>query len=109
MHSKTCSRLKKLFCTIAVDESTPENGALTVQSGSHKIGRLPHCASGVMGFSQTLIEPVSVDDYPEVQLCMQPGDICLHHTNTIHYSGANNSPQPPAVSDRLPFGACETR
>jgi phytanoyl-CoA hydroxylase len=84
---------EKLFCTIAIDESTSENGALTVQSGSHRLGRLPHRASGVMGFSQTLIESVSVDDYPAVQLCMEPGDICLHHTNTIHYSGANNSPR----------------
>lgn len=84
---------EKLFCTVAIDESTPENGALTVQSGSHRLGRLPHRASGVMGFSQMLIEPVSVEDYPAVQLCMQPGDICLHHTNTIHFSGANNSPR----------------
>jgi ectoine hydroxylase-related dioxygenase (phytanoyl-CoA dioxygenase family) len=78
-----------LICTIAIDESTPENGALIVQRGSHKLGLLPHRPSGVMGFSQTLINPVSTSDYPEVQLCMKPGDICLHHTNVIHRSGAN--------------------
>jgi ectoine hydroxylase-related dioxygenase (phytanoyl-CoA dioxygenase family) len=84
---------EKLFCTVAIDESTQENGVLTVQRGSHRLGHLPHRASGVLGFSQTLITPVSTEEYPEVQLCMQPGDICLHQTNTIHYSGANNSPR----------------
>jgi ectoine hydroxylase-related dioxygenase (phytanoyl-CoA dioxygenase family) len=78
-----------LVCTIAIDESTPVNGALCVQRGSHQAGRLPHRASGVMGFSQTLIEPLDHEKYPEVQLCMKPGDICLHHTNTVHYSGPN--------------------
>jgi phytanoyl-CoA hydroxylase len=84
---------ERLFCTVAIDESTVENGALTVQDRSHTLGCLPHRASGVMGFSQTLISPVSTDEYPAVQLCMQPGDICLHHVNTIHYSDANTSPK----------------
>jgi len=80
-----------LICTIAIDESTPENGALTVQKGSHKIGVQPHRASGVMGFSQTLVEPLDLKQYPEVELCMKPGDICLHHTNVVHRSGANTT------------------
>lgn len=80
-----------LVCTIAIDESTPENGVLTVQKGSHKLGLLPHRSSGVLGFSQTLIEPVDTRQYPEVQLCMKPGDICLHNTNTIHRSGPNTT------------------
>ena len=80
-----------LVCTIAIDESTPDNGVLTVQRGSQKLGLLPHRPSGVMGFSQMLIEPVDTGKYPEVQLCMKPGDICLHNTNTIHRSGANST------------------
>jgi ectoine hydroxylase-related dioxygenase (phytanoyl-CoA dioxygenase family) len=80
-----------LVCTLAIDRSTPENGALTVHRGSHKAGRLRHRASGVMGFSQTLLEPLSEKEYPSVQLCMNPGDICLHHTNTVHFSGPNNT------------------
>jgi phytanoyl-CoA hydroxylase len=80
-----------LVCTIAIDESTPANGVLTVQEGSHTLGMLPHQASGVMGFSQTLIKPVDTTQYPEVQLCLKPGDICLHHTNTIHRSGPNTT------------------
>ncbi len=80
-----------LIITIALDESTPENGALTVQKGSHTIGILPHRPSGVLGFSQTLVEPLSKEKYPEIHLCMKPGDICLHHTNAVHYSGANKT------------------
>ena len=81
-----------LVCTIAIDKSTPANGALTVQKGSHKLGLLPHRPSGVMGFSQTLIDPIDETKYPAVQICMHPGDISLHHTNTIHSSGANTTP-----------------
>jgi ectoine hydroxylase-related dioxygenase (phytanoyl-CoA dioxygenase family) len=44
-----------------------------------------------MGFSQTLINPVDTIQYPEVQLCMKPGDICLHNTNTIHRSDPNKT------------------
>lgn len=80
-----------LVLTIAIDESTPENGPLTVQKGSHKLGRLPHRPSGVMGFSQMLIEPVDTVKYPEVAICMKPGDICMHQTNTIHRSEGNPS------------------
>lgn len=77
--------------TISIDASTPENGALTCQKGSHKLGILPHRPSGVMGFSQTLVSPLSTTEYPEVQLCMTPGDVALHHTNTIHRSEGNTT------------------
>jgi phytanoyl-CoA hydroxylase len=82
-----------LVCTIAVDSSTPANGALTVRRGSHKLGQLPHRPTGVMGFSQTLVTPLDSEQYPEMQLCMEPGDICIHHTNAVHYSGPNTTSQ----------------
>jgi ectoine hydroxylase-related dioxygenase (phytanoyl-CoA dioxygenase family) len=44
-----------------------------------------------LGFSQTLIEPLDEQKYPPVQLCMEPGDVCLHHTNTVHFSGPNKT------------------
>jgi len=80
-----------LTATIAIDESTTDNGALTVQRGSHKLGLLPHRQSGVQGFSRCLIEPVDPARYSIVQLCMKPGDLALHHINTIHGSGANTT------------------
>ena len=77
--------------TIAIDESTPENGVLVVQRGSHNIGLKPHRQSGVMGFSRCLIDPVDATQYPEVQLCMKPGDVSLHHIQTVHRSGQNRT------------------
>lgn len=83
-----------LELTIAIDESTVDNGALICQRGSHNLGTLPHRLSGVMGFSKTLIDAVDTAAYPEIALCMKPGDICVHGVNTIHRSGANKSDRP---------------
>jgi ectoine hydroxylase-related dioxygenase (phytanoyl-CoA dioxygenase family) len=83
-----------LTLTIAIDESTPENGALTFQRGSHRAGLLAHRQSGVMGFSRCLVGSLDQGQYPPVQALMRPGDVCLHHVNTIHWSGPNRSPRP---------------
>jgi ectoine hydroxylase-related dioxygenase (phytanoyl-CoA dioxygenase family) len=80
-----------LELTIAIDESTPANGPLTCQAGTHKLGLLPHRPSGVPGFSQMLIDVPDTKAYPEVQICMKPGDVTLHHINVIHRSDANPS------------------
>jgi ectoine hydroxylase-related dioxygenase (phytanoyl-CoA dioxygenase family) len=80
-----------LAATIAIDASTVENGALTIQQGSHRIGLLPHRPSGVKGFSQVLCEPLDTVAYPEVALCMEPGDVAFHHVLAIHRSDPNTS------------------
>jgi phytanoyl-CoA hydroxylase len=80
-----------LTATIAVDESTSENGVLVVQRGSHRVGLLPHRQTGIMGLSRCLISPVSTIEYPEVQLCMKPGDVAVHHVETVHRSGPNRT------------------
>jgi hypothetical protein len=38
-----------------------------------------------------LISPVSTVEYPEVQLCMKPGDLAVHHVETVHRSGPNRT------------------
>jgi phytanoyl-CoA hydroxylase len=48
----------------------------------------------VLGFSQTLVEPLDPIAYPEVPCRMEPGDLTLHHTNTVHRSDGNPSPRP---------------
>jgi ectoine hydroxylase-related dioxygenase (phytanoyl-CoA dioxygenase family) len=79
--------------TISLSAATLENGVLICRSGSHACGVLPHRTSGVMGFSQVLENLPPIADYPEFPLLLKPGDISLHHVNTIHYSGANRSGQ----------------
>lgn len=80
-----------LTVTIAVDRSTPENGALTCHRGSHRLGLLKHRPSGVPGFSQRLEKDIDESMFPPVRLCMEPGDISLHHIDVVHGSGANRS------------------
>lgn len=80
--------------TIAVDRSTPDNGVLTCNQGSHRLGLLPHRQSGVLGFSRCLAEPIDERRYPPIQLCMEPGDVAIHSVETVHYSGANTSARP---------------
>lgn len=77
--------------TIAMDASTPNNGPLICQKGSHLLGVLPHKPSEILGFSQVLIEVPDKTKYPDVEVCMEPGDICLHATNTVHYSQPNKT------------------
>lgn len=83
-----------LTATLALDESTPANGCLTVLRASHTLGLLPHRQSGVLGFSRCLIDPVDESAYPPVHLCMKPGDTALHHINAVHFSGANTTDRP---------------
>jgi phytanoyl-CoA hydroxylase len=79
-----------LTVTVSIDASTPENGALICAKGSHR-KLFPHHPSGVMGFSMTLDDPVDTTKYPEVHLCLEPGDIAIHHIAVIHRSEANRS------------------
>jgi phytanoyl-CoA hydroxylase len=79
-----------LTVTVSIDASTPENGALICAKGSHR-KLFPHHPSGVMGFSMTLDDPVDTTRYPEAHLCLEPGDIALHHITVIHRSEANRS------------------
>ena len=60
------------------------------QRGSHKLGLLSHRSSGVPGFSQTLSEPVSTTDYPEVQCLMNPA-VDDGHWITIRLEGTQSN------------------
>jgi len=82
-----------LTLTISLSAAIPENGVLICRRGSHQGGLLPHRPSNVLGFSQTLERLPTTAQYPEVPLLLTPGDISLHHVNTIHYSHANRSGQ----------------
>jgi phytanoyl-CoA hydroxylase len=79
-----------LTVTISIDPSTIANGALICSKGSH-CKLFPHHPSGVMGFSMTLDEPPDTTRYPEQHLCLEPGDIALHHIAVVHRSEANRS------------------
>lgn len=70
-----------------VDET---NGALTYVKGSHRLGVREHRTSSVLGFSQGLAEDPAV--LGELVPCaVEPGDVLVHHSLTIHLAGPNRS------------------
>lgn len=81
-------------CLIAVDRATRANGCLQVVPGSHRLGRIEH---GPVG-EQTGADPERVAailarlplDYCE----LGPGDAIFFHSNLLHRSDQNRSPDP---------------
>ena len=82
-----------LNVSIAVDPHRLENAAMHCNRGSHRLGVQMHKPSGVPGFSQMLAQPVDEKIYPPVACLMEPGDVMLHHIDTVHFSGGNRSTQ----------------
>lgn len=77
--------------TLALDDSTAESGAIVCLAGSHRASILPHQPSGVFGASRGLVSDPDTDEYPPVALTLKPGDVSLHHVNTIHRTGPNHT------------------
>jgi phytanoyl-CoA hydroxylase len=82
---------ESVLVTLALDESTPESGAIVCLKGSHKLGDLPHHPSGVLGASLGLVDAPDIERFPEKALIMQPGDLALHHANVIHRTAPNRT------------------
>jgi ectoine hydroxylase-related dioxygenase (phytanoyl-CoA dioxygenase family) len=77
---------------IAMDSVTEANGPVLYERGSHKLGLLPHKASGVKGNSIGLAEKIPFAN-PFVGR-LEPGDALIHHCQTIHYSEPNRTDFP---------------
>jgi ectoine hydroxylase-related dioxygenase (phytanoyl-CoA dioxygenase family) len=79
---------------IAVDPCTKENGCLQVLAGSHRLGRIEHGRYG----DQTGADPERVAEATKVLKLvygvMKPGDALFFHSNTLHRSDQNKSPNP---------------
>jgi ectoine hydroxylase-related dioxygenase (phytanoyl-CoA dioxygenase family) len=83
---------------IAIDPHRPDNGAMTVLPGSHKLGELSFEKAGepagrVMdrSLSDADLAALGLDPAATVHLCLDPGDVALWHLHTIHGSGPNLS------------------
>lgn len=79
---------------IAVDKATKENGCLQVIKGSHHMGRIDHVLTG----DQAGADQERVDEALkrlELIYCeMDPGDTIFFHSNLLHRSDQNKSPNP---------------
>lgn len=80
-------------CTmwLALDDVDEENGCLRYLPGSHLPPMRPHLKTTVLGFSQGIEDYSDADYAAEVVVKMQPGDLAVHHGNTVHRADANRS------------------
>ncbi len=89
-----------ITCWLALDEIDEENGCLRYVVGSHKKPVRPHGRTSMIGFSQEVLDFGPDDEALEVPTRLQPGDVVLHHGNTIHRAEPNRT----ADRDRRAFG-----
>lgn len=88
-----------LTAWLALDSIDAENGGLIYVRGSHKRGIRPHGASSLVGFSQSIADYGPDDEQHEQLVCLEPGDLIVHHGETIHRADPNRS----ADRDRRAF------
>ena len=79
---------------IAVDPHRPENGAMSVYPGSHRLRDLSIPTSGHV--SDTALQPenlarLGLDPDNLIHLVLEPGDVAFWNLYTIHGSGPNTS------------------
>jgi ectoine hydroxylase-related dioxygenase (phytanoyl-CoA dioxygenase family) len=78
---------------VALDRSTRENGCLQVVKGSHHCGRIEH---GVLPGEQVGADPKRVEEIlkrmPVEYAELEPGDGIFFHSNVLHRSDQNRSP-----------------
>lgn len=79
---------------VAVDPVTRANGPVSYLPGtSHELR--PHKASGIPGNSTMLAEQPSGQEAAAAEPgLLSPGDVVVHHCQTIHWSEANRSAAP---------------
>ncbi|MBC8351014.1 MAG: phytanoyl-CoA dioxygenase family protein [Planctomycetes bacterium] len=77
---------------LALDPIDEENGCLRYIPGSHHQGIRPHAATKVLGFSQGITDYGADDATKEQVIALEPGDLVVHHGETIHRADANRSP-----------------
>ncbi len=82
---------KVLTMWLALDEIDEENGCLRYLPGSHRPGVRLHAATQTSGFSQGISDYSRQEIQQEVAACASPGDLLVHHGNTIHRADVNRS------------------
>jgi len=88
-----CLRADMLSCMIALDRSDRGNGCLQVVSGSHKLGRIDHVpVSDKQNAADPRRMPWILERHRVVHCELDPGDVLIFHSNTLHRSDQNRSP-----------------
>jgi len=81
-------------CLIAIDRATNENGCLQVIKGSHRMGRIEHGKTGDQTGADIERVNLALEHLELVHCEMEPGAALFFHSNLLHRSDANRSPNP---------------
>lgn len=78
---------------LALDDVDENNGCIHYVRGSHKAGGFrPHGQTGVLGFSQGIIDFGNRGDQANAVAVSGPaGTFLMHHARTIHWAGPNQA------------------
>jgi ectoine hydroxylase-related dioxygenase (phytanoyl-CoA dioxygenase family) len=78
---------------VAFSDATPENGAMRVIPGTHKLDQVPHRDTfrpdNLLSRGQEIL--VDVEDRQAVMMPLRAGEMSLHHVRLIHGSDPNPS------------------
>jgi Phytanoyl-CoA dioxygenase (PhyH) len=81
-------------CLIAVDRATKDNGCLQVIKGSHQMGRIDHGRTGDQTCADMERVEAALERMELVYIEAGPGDALFFHSNLLHRSDQNRSPNP---------------
>jgi phytanoyl-CoA hydroxylase len=76
---------------LALDPVDEDNGCLRYVPGSHHRGLRPHRPTSILGFSQGVADYGPEDERQERPVFLQPGDLLVHHGETIHRADPNRT------------------
>ena len=78
---------------VALSTARVENGTLVYARGAHRLGLLPHdpteASDNLLVNNETV--RFNADDYEEVPVILDPGEVAVHHLHMPHASGPNRS------------------
>jgi len=77
---------------LALDDADEENGCIRYIPGSHRSSVRPHGDTDVVCYTQAITDYGPRDMANEVAVCVQPGDLIVHHCRVIHRADVNRSP-----------------
>ena len=76
---------------IALDDVTVENGAMHYRKGAFELGDLNHFETNLPLFSKQLSTELDPVRFPEVPAVIKRGGAAIHHIQTPHRAGPNNT------------------
>ena len=76
---------------IALEDSGKKNGGIFYYDGTHKLGVLEHKPSFAPGSSQTIKYMDGMKFFKKTLPELKAGDCIIHHSCSVHGSGANKS------------------